>query len=106
MCRAWPSVFNADSTYESALGAKKLVLFIPVMLVATKPGNTDCTIIPCALYSVDKSSENLSTNACNEINHSQSVTQLEEKTMASLSLSHLRCTVNGKHWIRNGAGHR
>lgn len=68
VCLEWPRVFNADSTYVSELGAIKLARFIPVMLVATKPGNTDCTIIPRLLYSVDKSSENLSTNACKEIN--------------------------------------
>lgn len=56
----------ADATYVSGAGANKLVRRSFVIFVTTKPGNTDCIIIPCSLYSVEMSSENLSTKACNE----------------------------------------
>lgn len=62
-CRAYPMVRMADATYVSALGANKLVRRNFVIFVATKPGNTDCTMMPCSLYSVERSSENLSTKA-------------------------------------------
>lgn len=56
-------VLTALDTKRSGVGAVHDALRIFVIFVATGPGASDCTIIPSFSYSVDKSLENLSTNA-------------------------------------------
>lgn len=57
-------VLIALDTKRSAAGARQEGFRIFDMLVATGPGFTDCIMMPVLSYSIDKSLENFSRNAC------------------------------------------